>query len=172
VKAASGSAVPTGNVSFAIGNTTLGSAVVSNSGTAVLAVGGGSLTTGTNNITVNYLPTGNFIGSSSALAVSVTGAPGATTITVSAGPGTSASTIVLTAIVNSGAGTAVPTGHITFALRSTLLGSAVLAVTGAGAVGTLTLNNNVLAPGNNSIVVNYPGAAGFSSSTASVLVSR
>lgn len=172
VKAASGSSVPTGSVSFAFGNTTLGSAVVSTSGTAVLAVRGSSLVTGTNNITATYLPTGNFIGSSSAVVVSVTGAPAATTITVSAGPGTNASTTVLTAIVKSGAGTAVPTGHITFALRSTLLGSAVLAATGAGAVGTLTLNNNVLAPGNNSIVVNYAGATGFSSSTASVLVSR
>jgi hypothetical protein len=69
--------------------------------------------------------------------------------------------------VKASSGSAIPTGSITFALGTKLLGSSVLA---GAATGTLTLSNSVLAPGNNSIAVNYPGTAGFGSSTASVIV--
>jgi hypothetical protein len=171
VKASSGSASPTGNVSFTLGKTLLGNAVVS-SGIAVLAVAGRSLAVGANNITANYVAAGNFIGSgSSVLTVTVTESLITPTIVVSAAPGAIASTTVLTATLKTAVGGSVPTGSVptgsvTFSLGTRLLGSAVL----SGGSGTLTLNNGVLSAGNNSIGVYYPGAAGFSSSTASAIV--
>lgn len=161
-----GNGAPTGTVSFSMGNTPLGNAAVS-AGTAVLKVQGASLAVGNNNITATYSATGNFTNSASSATVSVAASTPGTTIAVSASPGAKASTTVLTATVKAASGSAVPTGSITFALGTKLLGSAVLA--GAG-TGTLTLSNSVLAPGNNSIAVSYPGAAGFGSSTAKVIV--
>jgi subtilase family serine protease len=170
VKAAPGNGTPNGNVSFASGNTALGTAPV-NAGIAVLTVKGSSLAVGNNNITASYVATGNFTNSSAlaSVTVSVTAPLTVTTIVVSASPGTKASTTVLTAIVRA-AGAVIPTGSVTFVLGSKLLGSSVLTASGAGGTGTLTLNNSVLTAGNNSIAVNYPGAAAFGSSTASVIV--
>jgi hypothetical protein len=172
VKAVSGSGAPTGNVSFSIGNTVLGNAAVNasaNQGIAVLTVKGSSMTVGNNNVTASYTASGNFTSSSSPVAVGVTAPLVVTTVTLSESPGGKASTTVLTATVRAGSGSAVPTGRVTFALGTALLGSSALITSGAGGTGTLALNNGVLAPGN-SIVVNYPGAAGFSSSTASMIV--
>jgi hypothetical protein len=169
VKTASGSGSPAGYVSFIAGRAVLGPAAV-NSGIAVLVVAGSSLAVGANNITANYVSAGNFIASSSPeLTVSVTASLITPVIAVSAAPGLKASTTVLTATLNT-AGSAVPTGTITFSLGTRLLGSAVLIESGTGASATLTLNNGVLAVGNNSIGVYYPGAAGFSSSTVSATV--
>jgi subtilase family serine protease len=163
---ASGTA--TGSISFATGNTVLGT-IALNAGIAGLPVKGSSLAVGNNTITASYVGTGNFTNSSSSVTVSVTGTPTVTNITVSVSPGSKAATTVLTAIVKSAAGGS-PSGSVTFALGSKLLGSSMLTASGAGGTGSLTLNNTVLGAGNNSIVVNYPGAAGFSSSTASVTV--
>ena len=160
---------PTGSVTFTVGNTLLGAAVL-NRGTAVLAVKGSILAAGNNSITASYAANGNFAGSSSTVTVNVTGGITGTTIVFSAAPGTKASTTVLTAIVKAACGSKIPTGSVTFALGTKLLGSSVLTASGAGGTGTLTLNNSVLMPGNNSIAANYAGAAGFSSSTASVIV--
>jgi hypothetical protein len=78
---------------------------------------------------------------------------------------------LLTATVKAAGGSAIPTGSVTFALGSTLLGSAVLTPSGSGAAGgTLTLNNSNLAPGNNTIAVNYAGNTAFSRSTASITI--
>jgi len=169
VKAAAGSVAPTGYVSFVAGRTVLGNSVIS-SGTAVLAVAGRSLSAGTNNITANYVSDSDFIPSNSAvLTVNVTGTLIAPTIEMSAAPGAEASTTVLIATLKTG-GSALPTGTVTFSLGTRLLGSAVLTESGTGASATLTLNNGVLAKGNNSIGVYYPGAAGFSSFTGSAIV--
>jgi subtilase family serine protease len=164
-----GNGTPTGTVSFSTGNTTLGSAVVS-AGVAVITIKGSSLAVGNNTITASYAATGTFTNSSSSVTVDVTSPPVATMIAVSASLGVKASTTVLTATVKAASGSVVPTGSVTFALGARLLGSGVLIPSGTSATGTLTLNNNVLVSGSNSIAVNYPGAVGFSSSTASVIV--
>jgi subtilase family serine protease len=169
VRAATGSIVPTGYVSFVAGSTVLGRAAVS-SGSAVLGVAGSSLAVGDNNITANYVSANNCMPSSSPVfTVIVTGQRVTPTIVVSAAPGAEALTTVLTATLNAG-GTAVPTGTLTFSLGTRMLGSAVLTPSSTGASGSLTLNNGVFAAGSNSIGVYYPGAAGFSSSTASATV--
>ncbi len=173
VKAGPGGGVPTGNILFAIGNTLLGSVEVTgtgNTGTAALQINGSSLALGQNSITASYVPTENFASSSSSLVVNVTSSPAATTLALSANPGSKPSTIVLTGTVQAASGSMTPTGSITFALGSTLLGSAVLTESGAGATGTLTINNSNLAPGNNTIVATYAGNTTFSRSTSSVIV--
>ncbi len=74
VKAVAGSIGPTGSVSFAIGNTSLGSAAVTLSGgigTAVLSVKGNTLTVGSSKITATYAPAGNFSGATSSVIVNV-----------------------------------------------------------------------------------------------------
>jgi hypothetical protein len=165
VKAASGTVAPTGNISFTLANAMLGNEALSG-GTAVLAVTGGSLAVGANNITASYVSAGNFINSSSSVTVNVTASPITPTIVLTATPGAKAATTVLTAILKTTGGSAIPTGSVTFSLGTRLLGSAVL----SGGSGSLTLNNSIFAAGNNSIGVYYPGAAGFSSSTASAVV--
>jgi Pro-kumamolisin, activation domain/Bacterial Ig-like domain (group 3) len=165
VKAAGGNVAPTGYVSFVAGSTVLGNSVIS-SGTAALAITGSSLAVGANSITANYAPQGNFIPSSSpVLTVNVKASPITPTIVVSAAPGAEALTTVLTATLKA-SGSAVPAGSVTFSLGTRLLGSAVL----SGASGSLTLNNGVLTAGKNLIGIYYPGAAGFTSSTASAVV--
>jgi hypothetical protein len=165
LKAASGSVAPTGNVSFTLGSVLLGNAALSG-GTAVLAVAGSSLAVGANKITANYVSAGNFINSSSSLTVNVTASLITPTIVVSAAPGAKTATTVLTATLKTAGGSTAPTGSVTFSLGTRLLGSAVL----SGGSGSLTLNNSIFAAGKNSIGVYYPGAAGFSSFTASAAV--
>jgi hypothetical protein len=158
---------------FSIGNTQLGSVAVTgtgNTGTAALQVKGSSLALGANTITASYAATGNFANSSASLVVTVMPSPATTTLALSASPGNKPSTIVLTGTVQAARGTSPPTGSITFALGNTLLGTAVLTGSGAGATGTLTINNSNLAPGNNMIVATYAGNTMFSRSTALVIV--
>jgi subtilase family serine protease len=171
VTAASGSAAPTGSISFLIGNTRLGNVAVTAwgaTGTALLLVEGSSLGVGQNTVAANYAGTGNFANSSSSATVNVTSSPIATTLALAASPGARASTIMLTVTVKAPSGAAIPSGSVTFARGSTLLGSAVLTPSGTGATGTLTLNDSNLAAGSNTIVATYAGSAVFSRSTASI----
>jgi hypothetical protein len=172
VKTPPGSGAPTGSILFTIGNTLLGNVAVTATGTAAITVQGISLMVGGNTVAASYAATGNFANSSGLALVNVTPSPTITTTTVSVSPGAKPSTIVLTVTVKAAGGALVPTGSVTFALGSTLLGSAVLSPSGIGATGTLTLNNSNLATGDNTIVANYAGNAAFSRSTASIVVSR
>jgi hypothetical protein len=86
VRAASGSAAPSGSVGFAIGNTSLGSAVLGGSGataTATLTVKAASLAAGANTIVASYAGNGAFAAST-----------GSTTVTLTA----AASNVILTAV--------------------------------------------------------------------------
>jgi uncharacterized protein (TIGR03437 family) len=74
VKAASGSAAPTGSVSFTLGSRSLGAANLSGSGgtaTASLTVNASQLTTGNNTITASYGASNGFAASSGSVTVSV-----------------------------------------------------------------------------------------------------
>jgi uncharacterized protein (TIGR03437 family) len=75
VKAATGTASPTGTVSFAVNKTALGSATLTGSGgtaTATLTVTGTQLTPGTNSITASYAGNSSFNASSGSVTVTVT----------------------------------------------------------------------------------------------------
>jgi len=159
------------SVSFPLGNILLGTVpatVSGTSGTAVLTVRGSSLAVGANVITVIYVSTDNFAGSSSSVGVNVTAPPTATMLTVTAGPGGKTATTLLTVTVKAASGNLMPTGSVTFALGNALLGSAMLAGSGASVSGTLTLNNPILATGTQTIIATFPGSPGLGGSTASV----
>jgi hypothetical protein len=172
VKTASGEGAPAGSVSLTVGNTLLGTVPVTALGTAALTVQGSNLTVGQNTIAAGYAASGNFANSSASITVNVTASPVSTTLAVSAGPGATPAAIVLTVTLKAASGTLIPTGGVTFALGSALLGSAVLTPSGIGATGTLTLNTSNLAAGNNAIVATYAGSSAFSRSTASITVIR
>jgi hypothetical protein len=88
VKAATGTAAPSGIVTFTSGKTTLGSATLTIAGataTAALTVKGSSLTTGNNTITATYGGSASFGGSTGSATVSVSAAT-ASNVVVSVAP--------------------------------------------------------------------------------------
>ena len=167
VKPASGNAAPTGTVTFTFGNTTLGSAALSNS-TASLTVKGGSLVVGTNAIAANFAATGNFSNSSGSTTVVVTPTPVSTTTTVAASPASIASSAstVLTATVKAASSSVAPTGTVTFTLGNTTLGSAAVSNSAA----SLTVKGSSLALGSNTITASFSATGNFSNSSGSVTV--
>ena len=89
VKAASGSAAPTGSVSFTLGSKSLGAANLSGSGstaTASLTVNASQLTTGTNIITASYGGATGFRASSASVTVSVDISTGSSLVVPSVTP--------------------------------------------------------------------------------------
>jgi hypothetical protein len=81
VSAASGATSPAGSVSFAVGQTSLGTAPLSGSGgtaTATLTVQATQLSSGSNLIAASYLGSATFLASSGSATVEVTGSGGCT----------------------------------------------------------------------------------------------
>lgn len=176
VRAVSGSATPSGNVTFTFGNKSLGVATLTGSGaaaTAVLTVKGSSLVTGGNSIVARYAGNGGFSASAaSPVTVTMAAPPVATLTTVTASPAAiaqSASTI-LTAIVKPAAGNAAPTGTVSFASGNTIFGTATLSGNGSTATATLTVKGTRLVSGNNAIKATYAGAGTFTGSSGTVAV--
>jgi len=176
VKASSGTAAPTGSVSFTLGSTSLGSATLSASGssaTATLTVKGSSLAAGNNTITATYQPSGNFASSTATAVVNLTVPAVATTTTVTASPATlsASGTSTLSVTVKAASGTAAPTGSVTFGLGSVQLGTATLAGSSGSATATFTVKGSSLAAGTNTITVSYAGASPFSASSGTTSLS-
>jgi subtilase family serine protease len=175
VKPATGAALPVGTVSLAIGNTALGTALVTVSGGmayAVVSVAGSQLTPGHNNIAASYSGSAGFTASTASVLVIVT-APTvatATTLTVSVASIAKSSSTHLTVTVKAATGATAPTGRVTFTAGALALGMATLAGSGGTATATLTVRGGNLAVGSNSIVATYAGSAGFSGSTGSATV--
>jgi len=175
VKPASGSAAPTGSVTFSTGSTTLGTATLSVSGatsTATLAVNASRLAIGGNSITASYIATGSFTNSSGTVSVTVTAAPVATTTSASANPSTVASggSTRVTATVKPASGTTAPTGNVTFSLGFMPLGTEPLTASGATSTATFTVEGSSLASGTNNITVSYVASGNFSNSSGSATV--
>ena len=178
VKAVSGSNAPTGSVTFSAGNAALGSATLaptSSTGTsasAVFSVKGSALTAGSNTITATYSAQGRFSSSSGTATLSVTVPPVATTTTVMANPTSLASTgsTQLTAHVVPAAGSATPTGTVTFAIGTTVLGKVSVTASANIAAAVLTVKGSSLAPGANNITASYAASGNFANSTSSVTV--
>lgn len=175
VKATQGTAGPSGAVLFEVGNVILGTVPLTASGTAstaALTLKGAGLAVGQNLVTAVYGASGNFSSSTGTVIVNVIAPAIATTLTATAAPGAQSSTTVFTATVKAAGGGAPPTGIVSFALGTKLLGTATLTANGSAAAGSLILNNSIFAPGINTVTVTYSGASGFSSSAATVIISR
>ena len=76
VKATSGSAIPTGTVTFKDGSATLGTITLNSSGQAAFSTA--SLTVGAHSITATYIPTGSFSGSAASALTQTVNAAAAT----------------------------------------------------------------------------------------------
>lgn len=143
--------IPTGTVTFTEGATTLGTATLDGTGTAVFV--DASLDVGTHGITATYEGDVNHLGSSASTSHQVD--PSSTSIVVGAsdGPTVHGEAVTLTAAVTVDApGAGTPTGTVRFFEGVTLLGTATLA-----ADGTTSLALGALSTGTHSITATYDG---------------
>jgi N-acetylneuraminic acid mutarotase len=160
--AAPGSGMPTGDVTFKDGATTLGTGTLS-AGTATFTTA--SLAVGAHAITATYAGDSNFTAStSSTLSHAVSRADTMTTVTSSRNPSVFGQSVTFTAAVAGmapGAGT--PSGAVTFKNGATTLGAGTL---GAG---TASLTTTGLSAGSHVITAVYDGDVNFTTSTSSAL---
>jgi subtilase family serine protease len=175
VKAATGTALPTGTVNFTLGSTSLGSGqLITGAGaaTATLSLAGSKLSLGNNTVTANYAGATGFAASSGTVVVVATAPQIATTTTLVASPASIAQTATtqLTATVKSASGSTAPTGSVTFTAGNVSLGSATLTASGSTATATLTVKASSLAPGSNMIAASYSGSNTFAASSGSTAV--
>ncbi|MDB5352689.1 MAG: hypothetical protein JWN86_3936 [Planctomycetota bacterium] len=157
--------MPTGNVVFKDGSTTIGTVSIS-AGSAILNIS--SLAVGNHSITASYVGDNSFTSSSSsATTISVASAPITTpqpaptaSAIASSNPAASfGSSVTFTAVVATF--TDIATGVVTFYDGATPIGSAALNGTGAA---SLTVNN--LSVGGHAISASYTGNGNFSPATA------
>jgi hypothetical protein len=163
VKQASGTSIPSGAVTFSIGNTQLGSAKLA-SGTATFSTS--ALPTGSNSITATYAGTSGFKSSSSP-SVSVTVQPAAvateTSLAASASSIETGSSIAFTATVKVSSGSTIPSGTVTFFEES----RSVATVTLSKGVASFTTSN--LAEGHEAITAVYNGTPSFLKSSSNAV---
>lgn len=156
VAATSGSAIPTGTVTFSDGGTALAAPPLSN-GSVSFQIS--NLAIGTHTFTATYNGVTGFQGStSSPLSYTVNKASTQTTLTSSATSITTGQSVIFTAHV----APATATGNVSFQDNGTAIGSGTLAN------GTATFTTSSLGQGTHSVVAAYPGDSNFgaSSSTA------
>jgi Bacterial Ig-like domain (group 3) len=157
-----GSALPTGTITYFSGTTILGTATVSASGVATVSVK--SLPAGSDGLKAQYSGGGNFLGSTSPV-VTVTVKPKPTTTIVVASPGSIifGTAFTLTATVK-GIGSAPLPGIVTF-----LNGSASLGTATVSNAGVATMNVKGLSVGSHVLKAVYSGGGNFLGSTSSPL---
>jgi len=158
-----GVGVPTGNVTFTDGSTTLGTVALNGSGAATLTVQ--SLTSGTHTIVATYAGDGSdFPSTSAALTETVNLLPTTTSLTGIPTNPANPQEVTLISVV-SGSGTPSPTGTVTFTSGGVTLGSAPVGSTG---VATLPI---YLQQASESVTATYSGDANYapSSSPATVI---
>jgi Big-like domain-containing protein/VCBS repeat protein len=165
VTPASGTATPTGTVSFLDGATSLGTGTLSAAGVATFSTS--TLSAGAHTITAKYSGDANFSTStSSGLTINISAPALISTTTALTGPstGNTGASITFTATVTPASGTAKPTGTVTFLDGATSLGTGTLS-----AAGVATFSTSALSAGAHTITAKYSGDANFSTSTSSGL---
>ncbi len=164
VATAPGAGIPTGDVTFMDGSTTLGTGTLDGSGQATLSTS--ALSIGSHSITVVYAGDTNFTTStSSALTQTVNQAATASSVSSSVNPSVFGQSVTFTATVTANApGSGIPTGTVTFKDGSTTLGSGTL-----DGSGQTTFTTSALLAGSHSITVVYGGDTDFTTSTSSAL---
>jgi hypothetical protein len=147
----SGSAAPTGTVTFLDGAKQIGTGTLKgNPGVATFTIS--TLNVGTHTIMANYAGD-SMNGASSSLPLSqvVNQASTSTTVTAAPSPGIAGGPETITATVKVTSGSGTPTGTVTFTSGATQLGSAPI---GGGGTATIT---PALAQGSYQIVATYSG---------------
>lgn len=171
----SGSATPTGTVSFFLGtptgtHTLLGNASLNAGGVANMVIS--TLPQGTDSLYAAYPGTSTFASSRSpVITQSVLSAiPTSVTLTSSPNPSLIGQSVLLTAQVTKSSGTAAPTGTVSFFLGTptgtshTLLGTSALT-----SAGTATLATSSLPAGVDSLYAVYSGTATYATSTTGMI---
>ena len=151
----------TGTVQFFDGGSSLGIVTLS-AGTATLSTS--TLSAGSHSITAVYGGDTTYAGSvSSVLTQTVNGVAigTSTSLVPSPNPSTFGQSVMLTAAVSPVSGTGTPTGSVTFAEGTTVLGSSTL-----DANGRATISTSSLTVGTHSITARYNGDSAFSGSSS------
>jgi hypothetical protein len=152
---------PTGQVTFAQGNTILAQAPLNSSGQVSFSTS--ALAAGSDTITATYASDSLFAASNGSRVQTVQNSfPTATTVSSSANPSVFSQSVTFTASVTSNGGT--PAGTVTFKDGSTTLGTSNIDGTGHASFSTSTL-----AVASHSITATYNGSSGFNPSTSSTL---
>jgi len=176
VSGGTGNPTPTGFVSLSGGGFT-SAATIGGSGSQTINIPAGSLTSGTDKLTVSYMP-------DSASSSTYNGASGSATVTVTSPIGTSVSTVTLAPsaatitndqvvtvkiTVAGGSGQATPTGNVTLAS-----GSYSAQQTLAGGTASFNIVAGTLTSGANTLTASYGGDANYAiaSGTTTVTVAE
>ncbi|MGO8687553.1 MAG: Ig-like domain-containing protein [Candidatus Dormibacteria bacterium] len=156
---ASGTAVPSGSVTFEDGSSSLGTVSVGATGQAALVCSG--LAAGTHQLTADYAGSATFAASvSSVLEQDVTVQGSTTLLLPTVDPATYGETLLFVVSVLPAAGGGVPTGRVSLLDGGTAVGSASL-VGGAAAVVVTSLD-----VGTHAIAATYAGDGNFSPSSS------
>jgi len=157
VTVTSGSGTPTGTVTFTSGTTQLGSAPVSNTGTATITP---ALAQGSYQIVATYSGDANNQGSASApLPLTVSQATTQTALVVAPNPALVLAPITFTATVTGNGG--APTGSVNFIANGNVIGAGTL-----NSSGVATFITSTLAAGTSAITATYTGDANDAGSTS------
>jgi hypothetical protein len=165
VKAATGTAIPDGTMTFFDGATELVALTIGSAGKASFTTA--KLSAGSHSITAVYAGNATFAASTSNAAVEKIAAKVATATTLSASALSvvTGTAITFTAKVVPASGSIEPTGMVTFLAGTNVIGKSALDKTGAATLATATL-----AKGQHSITASYAGDAGDGSSLSRALV--
>ena len=159
VKAAQGSAVPTGTVTFSNGSNTLGSSTLSTTGSASFSTA--SLTPGVHTITASYAGDSNFNPSSASVTETITVIGTTTNLTVTPNPAGSGQPVTLTATVVPASSGVTLGGTVNFVDGGTVIGTATLS--GSNAV---TFTTSTLGVGTHTLTAVYQGNESLGASTS------
>lgn len=152
----------TGTVLFKDGTTTIGTANISASGTGSLSIS--SLSTGTHMLTATYEGSSDYNPSvSTPVRLVITGIPTSIGLSASPNPASVGQNIVLTATTISSVAGQVPTGTVTFADQSGILGTAPLSD------GVASFSTTALSVGTHQIVATLNPSGAFASSTSATV---
>ncbi len=171
VRPASGTAKPTGTVTFREGTVTAGTATLALVGTVQTAkLSLTTLAVGTHTFTATYNGSTDFAASTSlSVTITVGKAATATTASTSTPAPTPGQDVKLKAVVKPVSGTVKPTGSVTFKEGTTTLGTVALALVGTTETAKLTVTGG-LALGSHTITATYAGSTTFSGSDSTVTV--
>ncbi|WP_433975655.1 Ig-like domain repeat protein [Tunturiibacter lichenicola] len=160
----SAAGVPSGNITFLDGTTTIGTAALSN---GVASFTTSTLSAGTtHSLTASFAGTASFAASSSAAVPLVVAAPSPTptslVLMATPNPAAAGAAVMLTATTSSAAG--VPSGNITFLDGTTTVGTAALS-NGVASFTTSTLSAGIT----HSLTASFAGTASFAASTSAAV---
>jgi hypothetical protein len=152
--------IPTGNVTFYTGTTSLGTAALNNTGTAALNTT--KLAAGSDSVTAKYAgDSQNAKSTSNVVTQTVNPAQVALTLTSSLNPSTVGKSVRFTVTLTSDG--ALPTGSVTLSSNGTTIGTANIVA------GKASLATSTLPQGSDTITATYPGSAQFSAASGSLI---